>query len=231
MSTKIQQNVETRDPLTGLENYHRFLYVINEEISKAKQASEELSLVMVDIDYFKKINDQNGYEVGDEVLKIITRCLTDSIAGNGTVFRYGGDQFASILPATEKEQAFLLIEKVRQSFYKQYDIETENKKVKLKLTLSAGISSYPEDGNRVQEIIRKAEGAMHRAKTSGRNKICLSRIEKMVTKTSHYTQEQLERLAQLAHNEGVGEAVLLREALDDLLKKCKESKCLCCKEL
>jgi hypothetical protein len=69
------------------------------------------------------------------------------------------------------------------------------------------------------EVVRKSEGALYRAKAGGRNRVCLSREEKMVTKTSHYTYEQLQRLSELAKKEGLGEAVLLREALDDLLKK------------
>lgn len=85
--------------------------------------------------------------------------------------------------------------------------------------LSIGVASCPEDGSRGDDVVRRAEEALHRAKTGGRNKVCLSRQEKMVTKTSHYTQRQLERLAQLAKQEGVGEAALLREALDDLLRR------------
>ena len=81
------------------------------------------------------------------------------------------------------------------------------------------MASYPGDGTGDLDILRKAADAVHRAKAGGRNRVCLAREEKMVTKTSHYTQGQLQRLAKLAAAEGVGEAVLLREALDDLLAK------------
>ncbi len=76
-----------------------------------------------------------------------------------------------------------------------------------------------EDTNRYQELVRKADSAMFRAKFSGRNRVAMAKEEKMVPKTSHYTQEQLKRLAKLAKREGIGEAILLREALDMLLKK------------
>ena len=86
-------------------------------------------------------------------------------------------------------------------------------------TISIGIASYPKDGNRGQEILRKAQDAVYRAKAGKRNKVCRAREERMVTKTSHYTQGQLQRLSQLAKSQDVGEAILLREALDDLLRK------------
>jgi predicted signal transduction protein with EAL and GGDEF domain len=84
--------------------------------------------------------------------------------------------------------------------------------LKIALTFSAAVATCPEDGTRPQDILRKASDALYRAKSTGRNKVCLAKEERMVTKTSHYTQ------AQLAKREGVGEAVLLREALDSLLR-------------
>ena len=87
------------------------------------------------------------------------------------------------------------------------------------VTLSAGIAAFPEDGNTYSEIVRKADGAMYRGKLVGHNRVCLAREEKMITKTSHYTADQLKRLTKVSKAEGVGEAVLLREALDTLLRK------------
>jgi two-component system chemotaxis response regulator CheY len=81
------------------------------------------------------------------------------------------------------------------------------------------VATYREDGTNAVELVRKADNALYRAKITGRNKVCLAREEKMVTKTSHYTVEQLHRLTELAKERGVGEAILLREALDDVLKK------------
>ena len=86
-------------------------------------------------------------------------------------------------------------------------------------TISVGIASAPDDGASYLDLVRKAEGAMVRAKTGDANRVCLAREEKMITKTSHYTAEQLKRLTKVSKRESVGEAVLLREALDALLKK------------
>ena len=87
------------------------------------------------------------------------------------------------------------------------------------MSITIGMATAFEDANRTPELIRKADSALYRAKSGGRNKVAMAKEEKMVPKTSHYTQDQLQRLAVLAKHEGVGEAILLREALDMLLKK------------
>ena len=91
--------------------------------------------------------------------------------------------------------------------------------IETSLTISGGIASYPIDGNSENEILRKADQALYQAKKAGRNSIRLAYEEKMAPKTAHFTLTQLERLTNLSKEEGVGEAVLLREALDDLLLK------------
>lgn len=213
------QETEKRDELTGVKGYEAFLQAFHEEILKAEQEGTPISLGLVDIDNMRAINDQHGHEIGDQVLKWLAKHLEDTASGRGIIFRYRVDEFILLLPNTEKEDAFLLLEKARASAEKHLAFEAGGKTASLEVPFSAGISSYPEDGSRRDDVLRKAEEAMIRAKTTGRSKTCLSRQEKMVTKTSHYTKRQLEDLAQLAKREGVGEAVLLREALDDLLRK------------
>jgi len=119
----------------------------------------------------------------------------------------------------EKEEAFLLLEQARAAFGPEHVFEANGREVKLPVTFSVGIASFPDDGANATELVRKAGDAVYRAKETGRNKVCLAREERMVTKTSHYTQGQLDRLSKLAGREGLGEAILLREALDDLLRK------------
>ena len=86
-------------------------------------------------------------------------------------------------------------------------------------TITIGMATAFEDASRCAELIRKADGALFRAKVAGGNRVAMAKEEKMVPKTSHFTQDQLQRLAKLAKREGVGEAILLREAVDLLLKK------------
>jgi len=207
------------DELTGLSRDEAFPDMFKLAIERGGEQDCCVSCALLDIDFFKRINDENGHEVGDKVLKTIADSLEGQLPDNASVFRYGGDEFALILPDVEKEEAFLCLEKVRQSCHRDLTFAKGKDNVTISLTVSIGIASYPDDGSRPRQTIRKATEALYRAKTTGRNKICLAREEKMVTKTSHYTQGQLAKLSELADREGVGEAYLLREALDDLFKK------------
>ena len=203
------------DAMTGFQNYEGFLRDLEELAAASAEVCEDLSLAMIDIDFFKKVNDEYGHEIGDKVILSIAQHIRANTPDTAKLYRYAGDQFAVLLPSTEKEKAFLIIERIRET----YSIGFENKPITLDVSISAGLACFPHDGTRTADVIRKAEGALYRAKSGSRNKVCLSREEKMVTKTSHYTFEQLKRLSDLAKREGLGEAVLLREALDDLLKK------------
>lgn len=207
-----EKKTNMQDALTGCRSYEAFCADVDALLKSSSEQCEDLSLVMVDIDKFLGVNETMGHDAGDAVLKAVAAHLTESLPG-GTVYRYGGDQFAALLPGSGKEAAFLLTEKAREAWQTKPGHMTNG------VTVSAGIACCPEDGSRASELVRKSEGALFRAKAGGANRVCLSREEKMVTKTSHYTYEQLQRLAALAKKEGMGEAVLLREALDDLLKK------------
>jgi diguanylate cyclase (GGDEF)-like protein len=207
------------DPLTGTLTHQAFLEAFGREAARAREEGGGLSLGLVDLDHFKGVNDEHGREAGDEVLRVMTRHVADAVSGQGTLFRYGGDEFLVLLPGVEKEQAFLLLEQARSAFGREHALAVGTNTITVPLAISIGVASFPEDGSRAQEILRKAGDAMYRAKARGGNSVCLAREERMVTKTSHYTQGQLERLSALAKREGVGEAVLLREALDDLLRK------------
>jgi two-component system chemotaxis response regulator CheY len=122
-----------------------------------------------------------------------------------------------------KEEAFLQIEKMRAAMTEQLWMAPDITEP-FQISISVGVATYREDGTNIVELMRKADGALYRAKSTGRNKVCLAREEKMVTKTSHYTTEQLQRLSDVAKSRQLGEAILLREALDDLLKKYDDKK-------
>ena len=132
------------------------------------------------------------------------------------------DEFDLLLPGISKEEAFLRAEQARRLINQDKLNFASGDGTPLTQSVSMGISSFPEDGNRPAEIIRRADSAMARAKKNGRNQVCLAREEKLIPKTSHYTSAQLEKLTLIAGKERIGEAVLLREALDDLLKKYDE---------
>jgi diguanylate cyclase (GGDEF)-like protein len=181
----------------------------------ATENGQPVSLAFLDIDNFLFINNTFGHAGGDQVLKSISGILQEQVGKHATAARYGGDEFALIFSNTEREQTFLTMERIRSA------IESQERfgEVATQVTITGGIAAYPIDGSSESEILRKADQAMYRAKKTGRNSIRLAYEEKMAPKTSHFTLTQLERLSNLSMEEGVGEAVLLREALDDLLFK------------
>lgn len=174
---------------------------------------EPVVIALFDLDQFMRVNDTWGFEEGDRVIIESARYFADSLPSGTTIYRIGGDEFAVIFNnGMEKEEVFLLMNEIRGG----YPIKLPDGSA---LTISVGIATAFEDATRLQELIRKAESALRRVKFNGRNKVGLAREEKMVPKTSHYTSDQLSSLTKLSKREGVGEAILLREALDMLLKK------------
>lgn len=185
----------------------------------AQQSDSALSMVLFDIDLFGQLNEKFGRDTGNAIIDWFGKSLATALDGKAELVRYGGDAFAAILGGTEKEEAFLLAESARRALEGNHIVYAGDQSVKFSLTASAGLASFPDDGASCVDVVRKANEALYRAKAGGRNKVCLAREERMVTKTSHYTQGQLAGLARLAKRMGVGEAVLLREALDDVLRK------------
>jgi len=209
------------DTLTGLETYGPFHAALEGLVQKGggEAADYEFSVALADIDSFAKLNAEYGRDVCDALLEGLAEHLSKAAECRGTVYRYGGDAFAVLLPHTEKEEAFLLMEAMRRTYSGKVHVDAGAGRKAVSVAISAGLSAFPEDGGRAQELIRKMNEALYRAKIGGGGRVCLAREEKMVTKTSHYAQGQLHGLSRLAKREGVGEAVLLREALDDLLRK------------
>jgi diguanylate cyclase len=209
----------TTDPLTGLTNRRRFEEKLNTAISEAEQHHQPLSLGFFDIDHFLELNTTLGHEGGNVLLKALADIVKRMAGEKAVVCRYGGDEFTLLFPATEREQAFLILEGIRAEIEKQQSFSDGNKSISTAMTITGGIAAYPIDAQSANELVRKADEALYRAKAAGRNKVTLSYEEKMAPKTSHFTLTQLERLTELAREQGVGEAILLREALDDLLIK------------
>jgi diguanylate cyclase (GGDEF)-like protein len=207
------------DSLTGLLSRKAFHETIDAILGKAKGSDEPISLAFIDIDNFMKINTEYGHIAGDDVLKEIAEMTKQAAGSDGIPVRYGGDEFMIIFPGIEREQAFLALEKLRAEA-SQATFQIGGKDASIDgVSLSAGIACYPMDGRLKSELLRKADQALYRAKITGRAKVRLAYDERMVPKTSHYTQTQLERLTKLAAERQAGEAELLREALDDLLAK------------
>jgi len=216
-------NNSTLDAIKGMLNRKGFKEKLKETVLHAQQNDRPLSLGFLDIDFFKRLNDGMGHEAGDVVIKAIGELVKRAAGDKAIVCRYGGEEYILIFPDTEREQAFLLIESARAEIAQLKSMSDGKKKVNAQLTISGGIAAFPIDAQDENELLRKADQALYKAKATGRNKIVLSFEKKMAPKTSHYTLTQLERLSELAKEQGVGEAVLLREALDNLLVKYKHA--------
>ncbi|MDZ4861400.1 MAG: diguanylate cyclase [Candidatus Hydrogenedentes bacterium] len=201
------------------QHFDRFFAAFDTALSNATQTESLLSMALFDIDLFGSLNEKYGRAGGDAVLEHLSASLHNSFGDRAEIVRYGGDAFAAIMSGIEKEEAFLLAESARRAADGDQIVYANDQTVKFSLTVSAGLASFPDDGATSVDLVRKANEALYRAKAGGRNKVCLAREERMVTKTSHYTQGQLAGLARLAKRMRVGEAVLLREALDDVLRK------------
>ena len=181
--------------------------------SDPEAAGETVVIALTDCDEFDHINKDFGREEGDRILIAAGTYLKESLPAEAKIYRIGGDEFGIIFRgAMEREEIFLLLNEVRSNY-------TGTTPDGVRQSMTIGMATAFMDASRCAELIRKADSALYRAKISGRNKVAMAKEEKMVPKTSHYTQDQLQRLAKLAKKEGIGEAILLREALDMLLKK------------
>ena len=181
--------------------------------SDAEANGEVVAIALIDCDKFDHINKDFGREEGDRVLIDAGKYIRASMPEDVKVYRIGGDEFGIIFRGTlEREEIFLM----RNDMKNGYNVKTPDG---VQQTITIGMATAFEDASRCAELIRKADGALFRAKVAGGNKVAMAKEEKMVPKTSHFTQDQLQRLAKLSKREGVGEAILLREGLDLLLKK------------
>jgi len=165
------KNMATYDTLTGLYNRRYFEERLGVEAEKSFYSGVPLSLVMVDLDHFKKVNDTFGHTEGDQILCKISSLLKNSVRRKDTVARYGGEEFILILPEAGLEQSFVIAERIRQSVEKTL---FEVGRAQVNLTLSMGISNFPS--HRVkskEELIKMADQALYDAKRGGRNRVCI----------------------------------------------------------
>ncbi len=154
------------DALTGLPNRVLFNDRLVQSIEKAKRTNSKFALLFIDLDHFKEINDSLGHETGDEILKIVSERLQETIRDEDTVARLGGDEFTIILEElNEAQDASTIATKILNILSKSIDV----KKNILYVSSSIGISIYPNDGESAQNLLKFADSAMYKAKDEGRN--------------------------------------------------------------
>lgn len=169
------RNRVTRDAMTGLNNYQHFYDLLHQEIYRSARYKSPLALVIADIDNFKGVNDTFGHLAGDHAIKAVANSLKSSLRASDHVARYGGEEFAIILPETDLDGAVVVAERMRKEI-ESLNISFENKSIAL--TMSFGVTS-PILGEQIKEneLVKRADKALYRAKAKGKNISCAFRVK------------------------------------------------------
>lgn len=168
-----QVKLSIKDHLTGLYNRRYTEEFLKKGYESSRRYKHHLSVAMIDIDDFKRVNDIYGHEAGDQVLKTLARIFHDNIRKADVIGRYGGEEFIIIMPKAAKENAYIIMEKFRKTIEKENF--KFNKKI-VRITASFGISSYTEDTRDIQELLAIADLRLYRAKREGKNRVIVADV-------------------------------------------------------
>jgi diguanylate cyclase (GGDEF)-like protein len=161
-----QRELARTDSLTGVHNGRSFRELVQVELLRAHRMSYPLSLIYLDLDNFKSLNDRQGHARGDALLQVVGRSLTDNLRGTDIVGRLGGDEFAVLLPNTDQEQAVVVASKLHAL------LDASTKAVDPEISLSMGVITSLSRAPQVEDLISAADGLMYEAKKGGKDVIC-----------------------------------------------------------
>ncbi len=164
------EEISITDGLTQAFNRQYFMDRLRQEVKRANRYNTHVALLMIDIDHFKQVNDTHGHQAGDAVLTSIAAVIKEQLRETDLFARYGGEEFGIIAAAMEQGEALLLAERLRKTIERaEFDYNGK----KLRVTVSIGVSAWERDmKNNVEELIRRADAALYRAKDEGRNRVC-----------------------------------------------------------
>jgi diguanylate cyclase (GGDEF)-like protein len=157
-----------RDPMTGLNNRRFLEEYIDTLTANARRKQVNMSILMLDLDHFKMVNDTYGHDAGDAVLKALSSVIKISVRASDIVIRYGGEEFMVVLQETSGEEAEQVAEKIRSSVEM---MQINHSGIVLQKTISIGLSDFPGDSNTFWQAVKFADVALYHAKESGRNRV------------------------------------------------------------
>ena len=160
--------LSSTDVLTGLHNRRRMRDALNAEVARHQRNKRSFSIMMVDVDHFKKYNDTYGHPEGDVLLKKVGEILKSSLRTNDFAARYGGEEFLILLPDQDQKGAVEVAERIRQRIAEETKDEVNNRKP---VTASLGVATFPESGRTADSLLANADAALYRAKNNGRNRV------------------------------------------------------------
>lgn len=161
----------TKDFLTGLNNTRSFDNYLNDSIKNSLDKGEQFSFLMLDIDFFKKINDTYGHSLGHSILKEFAKIVVSSCRTFDVISRMGGEEFSVLLPECPLSKALEVAERIRRNV-ENHNFIIENHKI-IHITVSIGVAVFPDTINNADKISEKADEGLYKAKQSGRNKVCV----------------------------------------------------------
>ena len=154
------------DGMTGLLNHKFFEKRLDEEIERSNRYNETMTLLFLDLDNFKRINDTHGHQYGDYVLKITASIIQDNVRNIDIVSRYGGEEFSVVLVNADKKVSLKTAERIRKEIE---NFKFNQKNIKERLTISIGMGEFPSDANNKEDIIKYSDSKMYIAKKDGKN--------------------------------------------------------------
>lgn len=168
------QELSITDDCTGLYNARHLFTVIAEELHRSARFGYEFTLLFLDLDHFKRINDQYGHIVGSKLLAEVGNCLRESLRLVDAAFRYGGDEFAILLPQTSHDAGLRVARRIAKVFHERRWLRDEGSRVEL--FASIGVATYPADGTTPQALVQRADDMMYTVKQAGRDNIAVSGV-------------------------------------------------------
>ncbi|MEW6730531.1 MAG: GGDEF domain-containing protein [Acidobacteriota bacterium] len=162
------------DDLTGLLTRKSFAMELERELVRSQRHQHEFCVLMMDLDFFKKVNDTYGHLIGSEVLRLTAKIIHQTLRDSDVVARYGGEEFIALLPETPKSKGLEAAERVREALEAyQFPASIHDSDATLSITISIGVSEFPSDCSVATALIEAADIALYEAKQSGRNRVCL----------------------------------------------------------